>query len=169
MSLKDFAPAVFDVNITVQYTPDNVREKTVRMGMLSWHEWNTVAADIVDPLPPFTKPDGKGGLLPNPSDERYRRECAKKDLERDYRRLVVSLERGENIFDSTTEAGKIEEIKGMDAALVDAMLRMLNIMKRKGQARIEQRADNFHAAGDFEDQGDESGGDQDAGGMVGAA
>lgn len=133
------APATVKVTVFLPYD----RELTVEIGTLTYGEWVSVEAGVLEPPVPNTRMVGNEKRA-NPDDVKYRADLARVQEERAYRRLVIALEKGGTAIPGATAADKATALRNeLDAGVTNALLTFLGNAARQGIAVTESTADTF--------------------------
>lgn len=133
----ELAPPIVNVRVNTGYG----REQVIRMGVLSFHEWEEIGALVPDPQ--VRRKMQGNDTAPDYSHPEYRKEAAEVSVKRGCLRLVRSLEIGGYPIPGDTLEAKADALRTRDMGVLNALLRALQKLCLEGQAKVEDLAGNF--------------------------
>jgi hypothetical protein len=141
MNLSDLTSRVVKVKVTLPYN----REIEIPVGTLTYAEFNSVTADVPDPVIPRTLLGKDGEKLPNRDDVTYKAAIEKANEERSYRRLAIALNKGGVEITGETIAEKAATLRtDLDAGVANALMSFLAQAALGGRVAAQATADTFH-------------------------
>lgn len=164
MNFDDLKPAGVIAQITTAYG----KTLEIPLQLLSWERWESIGRSVPEPSIPNTKPAPSGkpeDMLPNPQDKAYLERKAQADEDRTARRVLAAIEGAGTVVPGSTLQERVEAIKQIDAAILQALVGILAKTFWGVNARLEASADSFRASApdpaenaDVPTMGDYSGG-----------
>lgn len=151
IKLEDLAPATVTIRIVTNYG----RELELPVKMLTWHEWNMIGAEVVDPSPDDMEAGGhkywtrwnagKNTKEFDPANPDYLKAKEDAKVQRNYRRLLYALEKGGN---DVRRGDTIEEqvqnfIAGVSIEIAGLLIVQLEELSTKGRVGVFALADSF--------------------------
>ncbi len=120
------------------------RQETVRMQLLTIHEWHEIGFMIDDPVPPLDAKTGK----PDYQSMRSITERTRAEYERNVLRLAHALAKGGDFeFDGETLEEQAAELKEtLDAGLFNAMFTELQNATNSFEVKVSTIAERFPSA-----------------------
>lgn len=144
ITLADLKPTPVVMQVVMPYG----RIVKVPIMPLTWHEWNTIGAQVLDPLKGNTEYWTKRNPVTkekefDPENVAYHQALDEANSQRGYRRLLVALEKGGNIIEGNTLDEQIENLKGMEVGLAVALMNKLGDLSTRGRASAFALAESF--------------------------
>lgn len=144
ITLADLKPEPVVMQVMMPYG----RVVKVPIVPLTWHEWNTVGAQVLDPLKGNTdywtkrNPATKEKEF-DPENVAYLQALDEANSQRGYRRLLVALEKAGNIIEGNTLDEQIENLKAMEVGIAVALINKLGDISMRGRASVFALAESF--------------------------
>jgi hypothetical protein len=142
-------PIRFDITMNYERIVDpitgkarvNGRQESIRMQLLTMHEWHEIGYMIDDPAPPLDVKTGK----PDYQSMRSITERSRAEYERNVLRLAHALAKGGDMkFDGSTLEEQAEELKEtLDAGIFNAMFTELQNATNSFEIKVSTIAERF--------------------------
>lgn len=145
ITLEDLAPET----VAVRVVHPSGKVLVFPMRVLTWHEWNAIGAQVLDPLQGnreyWTRRNAAGEKEFDPENVAYRQALDAAQSKRSYLRVLLALElAGNDVRRGDTEDEQVQNlIKAVSIANAVQLVSTLERLSLRGMASIHALAESF--------------------------